>query len=532
MKAARQFVCHPAFLVIALWLFPFVFLTYEMAAGNGRGVRWWVEQRAWQIAARHTLEQAGMVATIAFVAGWLPGVLTGLSPRGWRWPIQALCALPLLLPPFLWAIGWSFLQCRAPRAWYALFDGRWGMLCAGLAAAVPLVVLAASAAVSAVPRAQWEFCLTRCGKWRTRWVAARRAWPAAAGAAALAALLGTADAGAGQIMGWHGMAGDVLVSLATRQDLAEAATKALAGMVLLLPLAAVAAWLLVTAWAHRQTSQSVLRHGGMPDCIRLNWMPTMALALTALIALGLPAGGLATPLSKGRGEYYLLEAFVLWKSSLGPTLWYAVGGGAVATAGGAILAARCAGQARWIALFLLALAVPSSLRSLGWASAGAHWPVVRVLLSGEPGVAFVLGVQWMPLAALLLAPAFAAVPSSWNDRRRLTGMARLPYTLRVLLPVLAPWLGIAALSCALLVLADVTSLMLLQPPGRTAFTSHVFAVMDNSMEIIVASLCVALLLMPLMLGLLLLLATTATRWRISRFLNPLHLNAHPSLQRP
>lgn len=198
---------QPVVLAIALWFFPLGMLAYEVAGGGGRGVQWWMGQRAWQIAAWHSLEQAGMVAVIAFAAGWLPGVLTGLSPRGWRWLIQLLCAIPLMLPPFLWAIAWSFLQTHAPRTWYAIFDGPWGMLCSGLAAAVPLVVLATSAAVSAMPRAQWEFCLTRCGQGRTRWLAALRSMPAAAGAAALAALLGTADAGAGQIMGWQNAVG-------------------------------------------------------------------------------------------------------------------------------------------------------------------------------------------------------------------------------------------------------------------------------------------------------------------------------------
>ncbi len=506
----RALTAWPALLVAALWVLPLIFLAGE-AAGGSRGMWWWVEQRGWRIAAGHTLEQASLVAALAFLPGWLAGVLTGLAPCAWRRLIQGLCALPLLLPPFLWAIGWSFLHSRAPRTWYALFDGRWGLLCAGLAVAVPLTVLAASVAVSRVPRAQWEFALTKFGKWRAMRLSARRAWPAAAGAAVLAGLLCAADAGAGQIMGRHGMAGEVLVSLALRQDAAEAAAKALASAVLLLPLALVAAWTLTKSWSHRQTARSGSRSGTVPAAMRLDWLLALALFLAALMALALPASGLAAPLQRPRAAHYMAEAMLLWKSSFAPTLWYSLGSGLIATAGGAVLAAYGAGRTWFMAVCLLAVALPSSLRALGWVAAGVQVPAVRSLLSREPGVAFALGLQWLPLAALLLAPAFAALPASWNDRRRLTGMSRPRFARCVLAPVLAPWLAMAAFCCALLSLADVTSLMLLQPPGATAFTSHVFAVMDNSPEIIVASLCAALLLVPLALGLALLAASAFIR---------------------
>ena len=509
-------------LFLALWLFPLVFLTWEAAGGGGRGVWWWLEQRAWQIAARTTIEQAAMVAGLGFLAGWLPGVLTGLAPRGWRWMIQGLCALPLLLPPFLWAVGWSFLQSQAPRRWYALFDGRWGMLCAGLAAAVPLVVLASSADVSGISRAQWELVISRRGGWIARWLAARRALPAAAGAAALAALLGASDAGAGQIMGRHGMAGEVLVSLAARQDPGEAATKSLAGAVLLLPLAALAAWMLTRAWRHLQSGRGTLRGGAVPDKVRLDWLFAMFLAIVALMALALPVMGFAGPLSRSRGDFHLREALTLWEKSLAPTLWYGLGGAVAAAASGlavATLAARSKHRGAVLTFCLLALAVPSSLRALGWVAAGSHWSAARSLLGTEAGVAAALGLQWMPLAVLLLTPALAALPQSWDDRRRLAGVSRLTYLRRVLLPVLTPWLGVTIAATALLVLADVTSLMLLQPPGRTAFTSHVFAVMDNSMEAVVASLCVALIVVPLILGLLLLLCA-ALAGRMQRHFSP------------
>src|SRR5678815_2619807 len=89
-----------SFLLAGLWIFPLALLAREAAGGGGRGMRWWLEQRAWQLAARTTLEQAVIVAGASLAAGWLLGVLTGLASPGWRRSIQTLCVLPLILPPF------------------------------------------------------------------------------------------------------------------------------------------------------------------------------------------------------------------------------------------------------------------------------------------------------------------------------------------------------------------------------------------------------------------------------------------------
>ena len=54
----------PALAMAILWLLPLGFLFVaafdgSRGDGSGRGLWWWVEQRAWRIAARHTEHGAG-----------------------------------------------------------------------------------------------------------------------------------------------------------------------------------------------------------------------------------------------------------------------------------------------------------------------------------------------------------------------------------------------------------------------------------------------------------------------------------------
>jgi len=60
---------------------------------------------------------------------------------------------------------------------------------------------------------------------------------------------------------------------------------------------------------------------------------------------------------------------------------------------------------------------------------------------------------------------------------------------RVMLPVLVPSMLISGLLVALLAFADVTSVLLLAPPGRSTFALRIFTVMANAPQALVAALC-------------------------------------------
>ena len=88
-----------------------------------------------------------------------------------------------------------------------------------------------------------------------------------------------------------------------------------------------------------------------------------------------------------------------------------------------------------------------------------------------------------------------------------TFIALRTYLLRVVLPVLLPTLTIALLLVALLATADVSTVLLLHPPGASSLPLTIFTVMANAPETLVASLCLAYVAVAVgLLGTLLLLA--------------------------
>ncbi len=503
MKAIR----HAWLLVVLAWCLPLIALVPAAFSGDGRGLLWWAGQPAFQFAAKATLEQAVMVTIASALIGWLPGILAGLATSWICKTIQAICVFPILMPPFLWAIGWSYLGNRLPLAWQDLFDGRWGLLLTGLVPAISLVILGTSAAVRLVRSSEIDAALILCSPWQVRLRIATRLFPVAIGLGTMAALLGAADAGGGQIMGRHGLAGEVLVSIASRQAIGEAAAKAAAGLVFLSPLIFLTLWSFMRMTkALGQASATVAR----PEAIRTDWFLGLMIGILLLQFQAFPYLGLAQPLGRDITGQFMRDALMIWRESFPATIALSVIAGITATVGGTLLAQRIAlfsrRRAFALGLCLIALSLPSTLRALGWLS-------LDIRVSQGWLVSGLLGIQWIPLAALLLTPALAAVPQGWRDQRALTQASLWSWARHAWLPATAPWLLVSALLTGLLALTDVTSLILMQPPGFRPFTAHLFAVMDNSMEVIVASLCVVLAIFPLLIGSFMLLVTAWTSRR-------------------
>ena len=76
----------------------------------------------------------------------------------------------------------------------------------------------------------------------------------------------------------------------------------------------------------------------------------------------------------------------------------------------------------------------------------------------------------------------------------LHGVPAFQYLWRVALPQLAPAMAGSLLLVALVSIADVSSTLLLLPPGAGTFTSRIFGVIDNASERILSGLCVVYVL--------------------------------------
>ncbi|MCP4902179.1 MAG: hypothetical protein GY906_34865, partial [bacterium] len=99
------------------------------------------------------------------------------------------------------------------------------------------------------------------------------------------------------------------------------------------------------------------------------------------------------------------------------------------------------------------------------------------------------GLRLAPLAIVLLLRAWGATAPSWTHAAAVSGVTLTSFLRRVLLPVLGPALAISALLVALLASADVTSVLLLAPPGHSSFSLRIFTVMANAPQSLVAALC-------------------------------------------
>ena len=106
------------------------------------------------------------------------------------------------------------------------------------------------------------------------------------------------------------------------------------------------------------------------------------------------------------------------------------------------------------------------------------------------------------------------MPTEWALVAGIHGVPLLKYIFRVVLPHLAP-AGIAAFFLvALLSAADLTTVLLLQPPGQSSLPLSIFTIMANARESLVASLCVTYFALAM--------AMVGTGWAVARGSRVLH----------
>lgn len=453
-----------------------------------------------------TLRQMSLSALIAFLIGWPYGTALGL----FRFPLKRVCwfllAIPLLMPPFLWAIGIQSLQAYLSYRYQRWVDGYSGCVLAFATQLVPLVALAAALAAGRIKRSELETAILHGGSESAFRRALHHGLPAAMGATLLGSILTLSDSGCGQIMGYHGASGEILVAFSAKSDFGLAALKAVVTLIVFMPLLALAVWLL-NRGLFRGGIDRGPGHAGIVMAPARRWLtaPFMILAGACLL---LPAViGLVSPLLKPPRKSYLTDALEIFRESLPVTLHYALVSGILATALAfvAVLACRRGGlsllRVLLVAVFLFAL--PSSLNALGILRLGTLAPpAFDFILRSEWIVGIAKGLHLLPLAFVLIVAFWYRLPLSFSDAARLHGVGFARFACCVVAPVLAAPLAGTVVMTGMLALADVTATILLQPPGASSYGTRLYAVMDNSAEKVVASLCLVYTLLPL--GLLLL----------------------------
>jgi iron(III) transport system permease protein len=221
----------------------------------------------------------------------------------------------------------------------------------------------------------------------------------------------------------------------------------------------------------------------------------------------LPAGiGFGRVLWTKASLPYFADAWKVFSETLGTTLVYGSGAGLIAVAL-ALPVAWVAGQSirrlRGVMMAaLLMTAISPSLHALGMVSLRSHAPTaLGDVMATDAWVGITLGLRWVPLSALLLGLAWRELPRSMMDAVSVHGVSMLNFALRVAAPLIGNFVIATFSLAALLALADVSSTILLQPPGASSFGTRLFGVLDNAPDKRVATLSVTYALLPLLVAL-------------------------------
>lgn len=430
----------------------------------------------------NSLTVAVMAAILAFVFGLPIGVVLSVYDFPGRRLLGVVLALPLLLPPFLLALGWTMLlgPSLSGLSGTVLVFGVW---------MTPLVAFAAYAAGRGLSATAIEAAWLAGGERRVISLMARYVSVPAMAAAGLGAALSIADPGPGQVFRLPTAASEILTSFAALNDFGLAARQSLLVAAIILAAAAPLAWFTAPRMANalmaREVKQAHRRpvHGSQS-------IATLILQFLIVAAVVLPILGLALPAASSGLEWFS-RAISEAVRTAGNTILYASGAGFIAVLLGFALAlavGREASRQRFaIAACFFLLCLPPALLNLGLiriTTAAPAW--TDPLLRSQFAMCLVLGLRIFPIAAVLALRSWASAAPSWAYAAAVHGVSLPVYARRILLPHLLPAATAAFLLCGLLALADIGTALLLHPPGAASFPLAIFTVMANAPEALVA----------------------------------------------
>jgi iron(III) transport system permease protein len=425
------------------------------------------------------------VGGVALVLGWPGGTLLGLARFPGHSLFLAALALPIFTPSSLWAIGVSAARPYVAYRHQWWFDGYTGALLTGLVQALPLVLFATMLLARAIPAAQIDAARLAGGARTLFKQCARFCFPMALAAALLGGLLALADPGPAQIMGYHGVATEIFVAFSARYDHALAARKALLMTLFLTPVVLTIAWLFAVRCQNHFFGRDLRERRDNPGRLLL-FVSFLLCAVVLLFSLAPPVIGFIRPLKSPFTDSFQFAWTVLRQSAL-TTIAYSATAAMLATALGVVvtLIARTNQQSRFLLLVFcfLFLGLPTSMHALGFAGLATQLPDSFDLFTRRnlaPGLAF--GLRFVPIPLLFCLHARSLLPESCDQSAALHGVPPLRYHWKVSLPHLWPAIAISFSVVALATAADVSSTLILLPPGASTFTTRIFGIIDSTSE--------------------------------------------------
>jgi ABC-type Fe3+ transport system permease subunit len=433
------------------------------------------------------------VVVAGIFLGWPLGTLLGLIPFAGQRLFLASLAVPLFTPPSLWAIGVCSARAFLPYRHQWWFDGFSGALLTGVVQVMPLVVFASCFTAKTIPGSQVD-AATLSGGWYTLLKAcARFTLPAATAGAGLGGLLAISDPGPAQIMGYHGIASEILIAFSARYDAKLAAQKSLLLTLFLLPL------ILPTSWRIAKWGEVCLL-GRDTRRVRpklfsvVPWFGFLLFVLFILVLLLIPILGFIRPLRSSQvSQSFHFACNVLMQSGQ-TTLRYCLTAAVLAALLGFFLTLTAGRrhQGRFVLLLFcfVFLSVPAALHALGFVGIASQLPGSFDFFTrggNAPGLAF--GLRWIPIPVLFCLQSWSLLPESCHQSAALHGVPALVYHWKVTLPQLLPVVFCSLLLVALATAADVSSTLILLPPGAGTFTTRIFGVIDSTTQRTLSAMC-------------------------------------------
>jgi len=430
------------------------------------------------------------VVAISIGIGLPLGTMAGLYDFWGKRVLLGMLSLPLLIPSFLWAIGLSQFQILFHISEFTPLAGALGSIFVFSALLIPLSIYASMLSVKSLSSHQID-ALVMVGS--ARWCffqVLKRAAPITILISLLAGIITLSDPGPGLILGYSGIAAEILVSFSALFDfdLARRQCFFIAALSLLfsLPIVFFLGNYLTTALLAQESSASKLYENSL---VR-RFAPAVFIALLFLM-IGIPFIGLIKPLLQDFEWVYALKTL---QRTGGNTLFYSITAGVLSTFLSLSLVLCLVhykrGKVMLISFSLLFLVLPSSFVALNVIEWAANLPASwDWLFRGRFLVAAVLAFRFFPIATLLIVKRYATISPGWFDAAKLSGVSRIRFYYQVIIPFLAPALALSVLIITLLATAEIGTILLLRPPGEDSFPLAIFTVMANASEVKVASLC-------------------------------------------
>lgn len=465
------------------------------AFGGGFTAGTWIE--AWRQTTQtrlllNSLTLSALTAGAATLLGVPVGFLLARTDVAGRRILIGLCAAPLFLPPFVWAIAW-----QTGLASFGL-QGMGGAVFVMTLALFPIVALLASVGFAHVDPTLEDDVRTLGGEAHVFWYATLPlVRPLIMTGALFVFILTLSEFGVPALMQVNVYPVAVYIAFSAFYDFAQAA-------VLCLPFVAVTVAL--AGFMHmltRDVDFSSFGEQGQARRIALGrWRLVASMISFAVlgVALGVPIGSLVAQAGDG----------AVWENAREPLLW-SLGlsfiGATLLTFFGLLMAWLCQrdyapGGVWWLHGQLVLFALPSTLYGLG-----------LVGLLNRPSFAWIYGTASMILVGFfarfvpLLVRAFGAflqqIPKDGEEAMWMDGGGVWTTFTRFIIPVSRRTLAWFWIIGFILCMGELATTILVTPPGIQTLAVRLFTIEANAPQAHTASLALALIaacLTPLLIG--------------------------------